>query len=154
MGIFRMIYFQICSFALLFPKLNILLKEYELFFIILTNFPFLLQISSAYVALGRLKRKCGTAGSAAQQVGQRLPVRRWCPSGPQSIQIVCRFFDQLWRYNSDNQVLSFCSFDSVCIISKFTSQDLLDSAHLNNNSFHMLYNLDIISSMKTVKLHK
>lgn len=62
--------------------------------------------------------------------------------------------DQLWRYTSNNLVLSSCSLDSVGIISKLTSPDLSDSAHLSTHSFHMSHNLDITSSMKTVKLHK
>lgn len=59
---------------------------------------------------------------------------------------VCGFLTN----SGDNLVLSFCSLDSVGIISKLTSPDLSDSAHLNTHSFHMLHNLDITSSMKTV----
>lgn len=105
---------------------------------------------------------CSTAGRLEVYLREALDTRqhfsnatcKCCPSEPLSVQIFCRLSDHLQRYSSNNQGLSFCLPDSVCIISKFASQDLLDSAHLHSNSFHVSYNLDIISSMKTVKLHK
>lgn len=87
-------------------------------------------------------RRCGYQAAFQQCNLQRTP------SGPQHQRLWVP--DQLWRFTSNNLVLSFCSLDSVGIISKLTSPDLSDSAHLNTHSFHMSCNLDVTSSMRTV----
>lgn len=147
MGIFRMVYFQIYSFAVTASKTEHTFKRIKTI-LHRSNFPYLLQISSDYVALDILKRKCGTAGSAAQQVGQRFTCEIWIPGSTSAMQPVSdahqshrvdRFaVDSLTNSRDTIQITKFClsaRLSQLCVISKFTSQGLLDSAHLDSNTF-------------------